>query len=161
MKKSTCGLAMLVVSALFVLIGCGGGGGGGGAVLPPGGGTPGGTTYTVTYEGNGNTGGTAPVDTTNYQQGQTVTVLGNTGSLVKTGYSFSGWNTAANGSGTTYVQGATFTMGPGNVTLYAKWGVWSPLGPEGGFVQTIAFDPKTPTTVYAGSAQIGRASCRE
>ena len=32
---------------------------------------------------------------------------------------FAGWNSQANGSGTTY--GATFTMGAANVTLYAKW----------------------------------------
>ena len=37
--------------------------------------------------------------------GATVTVLGNTGSLVKTGYTFTGWNTAANGSGTSYTAG--------------------------------------------------------
>jgi hypothetical protein len=79
------------------------------------------TYYTVTYYANGATGGSAPTDTTNYQQGQTVTVLGNTGNLVKTGSSFSGWNTAANGSGTTYTQGQTFAMGSANVTLYAMW----------------------------------------
>jgi uncharacterized repeat protein (TIGR02543 family) len=78
-------------------------------------------TYTVTYYGNGNTGGTVPVDSTNYVQGQTVTVLGNTGNLVNTGYSFTGWNTAADGSGTTYTQGSTFLMGTANVSLYAMW----------------------------------------
>jgi uncharacterized repeat protein (TIGR02543 family) len=77
--------------------------------------------YTVTYNGNGNTGGNAPSDSTNYQQGQTVTVLGNTGNLVQTYYSFVGWNTQASGSGTTYTQGQTFTMGAANVTLYAMW----------------------------------------
>lgn len=78
-------------------------------------------TYTVTYNGNGNTGGSVPVDNTNYEQGQTVTILGNTGNLVKTGYSFTGWNTQADGSGTTYTQGQTFTMDTSNVTLYAMW----------------------------------------
>ncbi|MEW5816362.1 MAG: InlB B-repeat-containing protein, partial [Spirochaetota bacterium] len=78
-------------------------------------------TYTVTYNGNGHTSGTVPTDSTNYEQGQTVTVLGNPGNLVKTGYTFAGWNTAADGSGTTYTQGATFTMGTASVTLYAKW----------------------------------------
>lgn len=78
-------------------------------------------TYTVAYSGNGSTGGTVPVDSTHYQQGQTVTVLGNTGNLAKTGYAFAGWNTAANGTGTTYAQGATFTMGSAQVVLYAKW----------------------------------------
>ncbi|OKP93860.1 InlB B-repeat-containing protein, partial [Paenibacillus sp. P46E] len=78
-------------------------------------------TYTVTYNGNGSTGGTVPTDSTGYPQGNTVTVLGNTGTLVKTGYTFAGWNTAANGSGTDYAANATFSMGTANATLYAKW----------------------------------------
>ncbi len=78
-------------------------------------------TYTVTYNGNGNTSGIVPVDSTNYEQGQDVSVLGNTGNLVKTNYSFGGWNTQANGSGTIYTQSQTFTMGAANVTLYAMW----------------------------------------
>jgi len=79
------------------------------------------TTYTVTYNGNGSTSGTVPVDTTNYETGYTVTVLGNTGSLARTGYTFAGWNTAADGSGVTYTFGQEFVMGAANVTLYAKW----------------------------------------
>jgi uncharacterized repeat protein (TIGR02543 family) len=79
------------------------------------------TTYTVTYSGNGATGGAVPVDSNKYAAGATVTVLGNTGSLVNTGYTFSGWNTAASGSGTAYAGGATFAMGSGNVVLYAQW----------------------------------------
>ena len=78
-------------------------------------------TYTVTYNGNGFTGGSAPTDSNNYPQGATVTVQGNTGSLVKTGFAFTSWNTQANGSGTTYLGGATFPMGSSNVTLYAVW----------------------------------------
>jgi len=78
-------------------------------------------TYTVTYNGNGNTGGSVPTDSNAYYQGDTVTVLGNTGNLTKTGYTFAGWNTAANGSGTSYAGGATFAMGTVNVTLYAQW----------------------------------------
>ncbi|MBN1497218.1 MAG: InlB B-repeat-containing protein [Spirochaetes bacterium] len=78
-------------------------------------------TYTVTYHGNGNTGGTVPTDNTHYLQGQSVIVLGNTGNLSKTDYTFIGWNTAAGGSGTAYEPGDTFPMGSGNVTLYAQW----------------------------------------
>jgi hypothetical protein len=83
--------------------------------------TPTNLTYTVTYDGNGATGGSVPTDTTNYLQGATVTVLGNTGNLVKTGNSFLGWNTGTDGSGTSYTQGQTFAMGSANVTLYANW----------------------------------------
>ncbi len=77
--------------------------------------------YTVTYNGNSNTGGTVPVDNSTYTLASSVTVLGNTGSLTKTGYSFAGWNTLANGSGTTYQPGSTFPMLSTNVNLYAVW----------------------------------------
>jgi uncharacterized repeat protein (TIGR02543 family) len=92
-----------------------------------------GSSYTVTYDGNGSTGGSAPTDSGTYLENATVTVLGNTGSLVRTGYTFSGWNTASNGSGTDQAAGSTFTMGAANVTLYAKWIIDTPTpgpGPE-------------------------------
>ncbi len=75
----------------------------------------------LTYNGNGNTGGNVPVDSVGYPQGTTVTILGNTGNLVRTGYTFAGWNTDANGSGTTYSGGNTFNIGATDVTLYALW----------------------------------------
>lgn len=78
-------------------------------------------TYTVTYDGNGNTSGSAPADTTGYQAGALVTIQGNTGNLKKTGFKFAGWSAYADGSGTTYIPGQTFTMGSANVTLYAAW----------------------------------------
>ena len=78
-------------------------------------------TYTVTYKGNGNTGGAPPTDSAKYATGAKVAVKGNTGNLARAGYSFNGWNTTANGSGTAYAAGATFTMGSANVTLYANW----------------------------------------
>ncbi|MDF2960459.1 MAG: xynA [Paenibacillus sp.] len=74
----------------------------------------------VTYNGNGNTGGTVPVDSTSYRSGDIATVYGNTGNLVKTGYNFAGWNTSANVTGTTYAAGNTFPVSQ-NVTLYAVW----------------------------------------
>ncbi len=40
---------------------------------------------------------------------------------MKTGYTFAGWNTQANGLGTAYSPGDTFTMGAANITLYAQW----------------------------------------
>lgn len=92
-------------------------------------------TYTVTYNGNGSTGGSVPVDGSSpYSTGATVTVLGNTGTLVKTGFVFAGWNLLANGSSTSYVVGNTFTMGTANVILYALWyadGTAVPYNPSG------------------------------
>ncbi len=75
-------------------------------------------TYTVTFEGNGNTGGTDPADQTK-THGVDLT-LSDQGTLVKTGYTFSGWNTAADGSGTSYSAGGTYSVESG-ATLYAQW----------------------------------------
>ena len=77
-------------------------------------------TYIVTYFGNGNTSGTAPVDGSSpYTGGSSVTILG-VNTLAKSGYQFAGWNTAADGSGTNYVGGDAFTINA-NTNLYANW----------------------------------------
>jgi uncharacterized repeat protein (TIGR02543 family) len=49
----------------------------------------------------------------------------NSGALVKSGYKFIGWSTAADGSGTTYdsTGSVTFEMPESDVTLYAVWEV--------------------------------------
>ena len=78
------------------------------------------TTYTVTYDGNGNTSGDVPTDENAYTSGATVTVLGNTGNLAKTGFTFGGWNTLAEGTGDSYDEGDTFEI-TDDITLYAKW----------------------------------------
>lgn len=78
-------------------------------------------TYTVTYNGNDAADGTVPTDSETYATGATVTVKGNTGDLAKTGFTFAGWNTRADGNGTTYAAGVTFQMESENVMLYAKW----------------------------------------
>ena len=77
-------------------------------------------TFTVTYDGNTNTGGTAPVDPNSpYAANALVTVL-NQGTLVKAGSNFTGWNTLANGTGTAYAPGNTFNI-TANTTLFAQW----------------------------------------
>lgn len=86
---------------------------------------------TVTYNGNGNSAGSVPSDSTAYANGATVTVLGNSGALAKTGYVFDGWNTTADGSGIRYQPGATFPI-TAPVTLYADWA--APLAPPSGLV---------------------------
>ena len=78
------------------------------------------TTYTVTYNGNGNTSGSVPTDSTSYNSGASVTIKGNTGNLAKTNYTFEGWNTKSDGTGTSYTSGSTFTITK-NTTLYAIW----------------------------------------
>ena len=75
--------------------------------------------YTVTYDANGADSGTAPADQTKIHDVD-LTLATNTGSLAQTGYTFSGWNTAANGSGTHYDEGATYTANAA-LALYAQW----------------------------------------
>jgi uncharacterized protein (TIGR02145 family)/uncharacterized repeat protein (TIGR02543 family) len=78
-------------------------------------------TYTVIYNGNGNTSGIVPEDTNKYQTSAQVTIKDNTGLLIRTGSTFTGWNTAADGSGNAYVAGTTFAMANAYVVLYAQW----------------------------------------
>lgn len=74
--------------------------------------------FTVTYDANG---GSAPPTDNNfwYMSGGTVTVRGQ-GSMTKTSYTFAHWNTASDGSGTSYNANDTFAIS-GNTTLYAIW----------------------------------------
>lgn len=96
-------------------------------------------TYTVNFNGNGATGGSTAsqnfvydtaqnLNSNGFQQKYTVTYDRNDGSAATSAVAtsgFSGWNTKANGSGTSYsngqsVKNLTATNG-GNVTLYAQW----------------------------------------
>ena len=74
----------------------------------------------VTYNANGATSGTAPYEAI-VPVGKALTASANTGILARTNYTFSGWNTAADGSGTTYAVASTTFIPTGNVTLYAQW----------------------------------------
>ena len=78
--------------------------------------------YKVTYNGNGSTGGSVPTDANYYYKNASVTAKTNSGTLVRTGYTFNGWNTKADGSGTAVAAtgSATFTL-TYNTTLYAQW----------------------------------------
>jgi len=76
--------------------------------------------YSVSYKNNGGTIGLPPTDPNNpYLPGATVTVLGSN-KLARPGYVFTGWNTAADGSGTGYSAGGSFGIS-GHTTLYAQW----------------------------------------
>jgi hypothetical protein len=78
------------------------------------------TAFNITYDDNGATSGTVPVDATNYVLGNEATVAANTGTLALTGSVFTGWNTLANGLGVVYPAGTTFYIGE-DTTLYAYW----------------------------------------
>ena len=77
--------------------------------------------YTIIYSANAATSGSPPVDSNSYDEGETATVLPNSGELARDGFSFAGWNTAADGSGTTYSGGDELVVGSSDILLYAKW----------------------------------------
>ena len=102
------------------------------------------STYTVSYNANGGTGApssqtktelkdltlsnTTPTRTNSTAGSYTVTLNANGGNVSPsvlnatqtTSYSFKNWNTNANGSGTTYNPGGTYSKNE-NATLYAQW----------------------------------------
>ncbi len=78
---------------------------------------------TLSFNGNTSDGGEA-MGNINVPAGGTITLPQNT--YTKTGYDFTGWNTQANGGGTSYADEAEFTAIAGqsaSVTLYAQWKV--------------------------------------
>ncbi|MGG2057469.1 S-layer homology domain-containing protein [Lysinibacillus pakistanensis] len=105
------------------------------------------STYTVTYDGNGAGGGKVPTDSKQYKSQETITVLGNTGNLMKAGYTFVGWNTKADGKGVTYKDGQTIQMGKENLILYALWSKNSVPGDGGSSTPnpTSTPDPVAPS----------------
>ncbi|MBQ6346550.1 MAG: InlB B-repeat-containing protein [Clostridia bacterium] len=72
-------------------------------------------TYAVTYNANGGSGTTASQTKT---YGQSLPLRAN--GFARTGYAFQHWNTKADGTGTTYAAGASYTANAA-VTLYAIW----------------------------------------
>gem|GEM_PF-2062474 len=89
--------------------------GGGG---PSGGGGGGPSTYAVTYNANGGSGSRT---VSGLASGATHTVLASDAAgITRSGYTFQGWNTQANGNGTDYDAGDSITV-TASVTLYAQW----------------------------------------
>ena len=85
-----------------------------------------------------------PVDLTK-THGVDLTLASNSGSLVRTGYTFGGWNTAADGSGTSYAASATYGVDAA-VTLYAKWT---------GNSLTVTFDSQEGSSATGGPTTTG------
>jgi len=102
---------------------------------------------TLTFDTNGGSGSVSPVVAVT---GSIVTLPNPT--LTRAGYTFAGWNTAADGTGTSYTAGSgTFTLSA-NTTLYAKWTL-------GQTVSVVLTDPDTYTLTLSGiPAQIATSS---
>jgi hypothetical protein len=85
-------------------------------------GSPAAPDYSVSFDANGGTGSMAP-ETDNDPTPLTAD------SFARSGYSFASWNTAANGPGTAYADGATYPFSA-SATLYARWTVATTFTPS-------------------------------
>lgn len=78
-------------------------------------------TYKVIFNDNGSTGGSMTAQTMKYGSGTKLAA----NSFTRKGYTFSGWNTKSDGTGTAYannVDGSKLSKKNGSsVTLYAQW----------------------------------------
>ena len=78
-------------------------------------------TYTVQFNGNGSTSGSMSNQSFTYATAQNLKA----NAFTRTGYTFAGWNTQADGNGTSYANGESVnnltTTNGGTVTLYAQW----------------------------------------
>ena len=83
--------------------------------------------YTVSYDANGGT-GTMTDSNSPYRVDTSVTVKDN--AFTRTDYTFVRWNTKADGTGTYYDEGDTFTISS-NTTLYAQWRITDLAGHNG------------------------------
>lgn len=70
----------------------------------------------LTYDANG---GEGTIDSATGAAGESVTVAEN--GFTRNNYTFTGWNTQADGNGTAYKAGDSFTLTDKDTVLYAQW----------------------------------------
>ena len=70
----------------------------------------------LTYDANG---GAGTIDSATGAAGESVTVAENV--FTRNNYTFTGWNTQADGKGTAYKPGDSFTLTDKDTVLYAQW----------------------------------------
>jgi uncharacterized repeat protein (TIGR02543 family)/LPXTG-motif cell wall-anchored protein len=80
--------------------------------------------YDVIYDANNGTGATY-THTTGGRYGVAYTVQGNSVPFAKTGYTFTGWNTKADGTGTSYAAGGTIAADGAAATGFKLYAVWA------------------------------------
>ncbi len=104
-------------------------------------------TYTITFNGNG---GNGTMSSQTFTQGVTQNL--NSNIFTRNGYTFSGWNTSSNGSGTSYADNQSITI-TGNMTLYAQWST-SAITPPTIIVNAVTSITQTSATL-SGKITLG------
>lgn len=112
-------------------------------------------TYTIKFNGNGSTSGSTASMSMTYDVAKNLTANG----FTKSGYAFAGWNTKANGTGTSYVNRESVknltSVDGATVTLYAQWTVstysiaFNGNGHTGGSTASMSVKFDTPVTLRA------------
>jgi uncharacterized repeat protein (TIGR02543 family) len=112
--------------------------------------TPAGLLSTVEFDANGGTGSMGSQSTTS------ATANLNLNQYERQGFTFGGWNTLPNGSGTSFADGALYSFN-GNATLYANWiagnniVTFSPNYVGGPASSTQSITSGTPTNLVANT----------
>ena len=76
--------------------------------------------YTITFDANG---GVGEMAAQTFESGVDTALNANT--FTRENYKFTGWNTAADGSGATYADEGAILELTGDMTLYAQWRFWN------------------------------------
>ena len=107
------------------------------------------TNFTVTFDANGGSGSMSN------QTASSSTAL-TTNTLTRAGFTFAGWNTAADGSGTAYADGASFAFSVDD-TLYAQWTSSTPVAPApySGPIPVRLEEPRIPSGSPKANVLIG------
>ena len=100
------------------------------------------TLSTISFSGNGATSGSMKPIQGVVGQSTTIPDVG----FSRTGYTFTGWNTSADGTGTAYRPNDSIQFAAQDITLYAQWKVRS---------YSVAFDSNGGSSVPAQSVKYG------
>lgn len=101
--------------------------------------------FTLNFDANGGTSGLASQSYSGSESTHSFTIPSDV--PVRDGYTFAGWATSSGGS-VAYAPGATVTMSPGSMTLYAVWNVnWNVSDMTAYAGQAISITPVASGTV--------------
>jgi uncharacterized protein YjdB len=99
----------------------------------------------LSYNPNGATSGSCP-ENISVAIGTQIKVSANSGGLMRTGFSFLGWNTKADGSGIPYFENDDITMESSGINLYAQWAKIS--------VSSVTLNKTSLSVLIAGTSQL-------
>lgn len=103
--------------------------------------------YSATFIANGANG------TMTDQSASSATAL-SANAFTRSGYSFAGWNTSADGSGVSYADGASYAF-TSSTTLYAQWTADTSESSPSNNLANTGIDSMTGISLLAGGLSLG------